>query len=197
MSSVRLCFQVYVRTVPLGPRYALRPVVTHPVRDKRDNLIIHRLSHAAGSARGGEQIILLCERVKKEEIKVEFRQLEAGSQISTWSAFGRFEETDVHRQVAITFHTPPYRDPDTTESQVCFIRLVNRRTRACSADRRYEYYPEPSEGAFGLRESGSCGYILSILLNFLHFSFIRVRSCDSIHTTAAQTGKTDASLSGK
>lgn len=147
MNTVRLCFQVYVRTVAHGPRYALRPVVSQPVRDKRDNLIIHKLSHAAGSARGGQQIILLCERVKKEEIQVEFRQLDAATGLALWSDFGRFDETDVHRQVAITFVTPAFRDPDTTESQVCWIRLLNRRTRAFSEDRRYEYYPKPSEGA--------------------------------------------------
>lgn len=188
MSSVRLCFQVYVRTVPHGPRYALRPVVTHPVRDKRENLVIHKLSHAAGSARGGQQIILLCERVKKEEIQVEFRQLEAGTGITIWSAFGRFEEADVHRQVAITFLTPAYRDPDTTESQVCYIRLVNRRTHDCSVDRRYEYHPAPSEGASVRRGSGSDMFLIFVSFRFVPFSG---------HTTAAQAGETDAGLSGK
>lgn len=148
-NTVRLCFQVYVRMAAGGgggERHRLRPVVSRPVRDKRDNLVIYKISHASGTARGRTHMILLCERVRKEDIDVEFRELDPHTREPVWMALGEFDESDVHRQVAIALRTPPYRDPNTAVPRTCAIRLRNRRTQATSEDLRFEYTPEPADG---------------------------------------------------
>lgn len=60
---------------------------------------------------GGAKVILLCEKVTKGDIKVRFFETdEAGNEI--WEAFAEFQPMDIHKQFAIAFTTPRYRNPD-------------------------------------------------------------------------------------
>lgn len=148
MNLVRLCFQVFVRTTAEPDRHIpLPPIVSQPVIDKRTShtLMIHRLSHASGSARGGLRVILLCDRIKKEEIGIEFYELRSDGQ-TAWSAMAEFTESDVHRMVAISFRTPAYRNPDTMENVMVWVRLFNQKTNTYSVGRRFEYCADPSAG---------------------------------------------------
>lgn len=53
-------------------------------------------------------------QVAKEDIAVRFYE-EAGGTV-VWEALGEFQQTSVHKQVAITFRTPPYANPDIDRS---------------------------------------------------------------------------------
>ena len=57
---------------------------------------------------GGKKMIILCERILKSDIKVNFFETDKSGN-RTWEAGGIFQETDVHKQYGICFRTPPYR----------------------------------------------------------------------------------------
>lgn len=93
----------------------LPPVVSEPIYDKKamSDLVICRLCSCSATVLGNTQIILLCEKVAKEDISVRFFEENNGQTI--WEAFGEFQHTDVHKQTAIAFKTPRYRKIDITE----------------------------------------------------------------------------------
>lgn len=115
LNSVRLCFQVFMESEQKG-RFTqpLPPVVSEPIFDKKamSDLVICRLCSCSGSVLGNSQIILLCEKVAKEDIAVRFFEEKNGH---LWEAFGEFQHTDVHKQTAIAFKTPRYHTLDITE----------------------------------------------------------------------------------
>lgn len=87
----------------------LTPVVSDTIYDKKamSDLVICKLSKPSSSVAGGEEIILLCEKVTKEDIAVRFIEEMNGEIV--WEDFADFQHSNVHKQVAIAFRTPPYR----------------------------------------------------------------------------------------
>lgn len=51
-----------------------------------------------------------------DDIEIVFRQ-------GSWKANGEFAQTDVHRQIAIVFKTPPYQDQDIAEEVEVSVSL--------------------------------------------------------------------------
>lgn len=86
----------------------LEPVVSEPIYDKKSNtdLIICKLSHCSASCAGGQEIILLCEKVVKEDIAVRFFEEIEGETV--WEDKGILIQGSVHKQVAISLKTPKY-----------------------------------------------------------------------------------------
>ncbi|KAM5165311.1 proto-oncogene c-Rel [Mantella aurantiaca] len=108
LNVVRLCFQVFLADEQGNYTRALKPVVSNPIYDNRApntaELRICRVNKNCGSAAGGEEIFLLCDKVQKDDIEVRFFT-------DTWENKGIFGQADVHRQVAIVFKTPPFPFP--------------------------------------------------------------------------------------
>ncbi|KAH8323486.1 hypothetical protein KR067_012021 [Drosophila pandora] len=127
LNSVRLCFQVFMESEQKG-RFTspLPPVVSEPIFDKKamSDLVICRLCSCSATVLGNTQIILLCEKVAKEDISVRFFEEKNGQ--SVWEAFGDFQHTDVHKQTAITFKTPRYHTLDITEPAKVGFSSENR-----------------------------------------------------------------------
>ncbi|XP_074991319.1 transcription factor p65 [Calonectris borealis] len=136
LSAVRLCFQVWVRG-PGGLR-ALPPVLSQPVYDNRApstaELRICRVNRNSGSCRGGDEIFLLCDKVQKEDIEVRFSA-------EGWEAKGSFAQADVHRQVAIVFRTPPYREPALRQPVTVRMQLQRPSDRQRSEPMDFRYLP--------------------------------------------------------
>ncbi|KAF7218875.1 transcription factor RelB homolog isoform X1 [Nothobranchius furzeri] len=111
MNSVRLCFQCELEWED-GRKDSLSPVVSKPIYDKKatttSELKIYNLNKFKGSCKGKTEVYMLCDKVQKDDIEILFRQ-------GSWKANGEFAQTEVHRQVAIVFKTPPYQDQDITE----------------------------------------------------------------------------------
>lgn len=65
LNAVRLCFQVFLPDEAGKVRHSLEPVVSEIIYDKKamTDLQILRISRSSGSARGGTELILLCEKV--------------------------------------------------------------------------------------------------------------------------------------
>ncbi|TRY65506.1 hypothetical protein DNTS_021731 [Danionella cerebrum] len=152
LNAVRLCFQVSI-TLSSGELVALEPVVSQPIYDNRRlsdtqtylrapntaELKICRVNRNSGSCLGGDEIFLLCDKVQKEDIEVRFF-------LDSWEGRGSFSQADVHRQVAIVFRTPPFRD--TNLRQPIRVRMQLRRPsdREISEPLDFQYLPaDPDE----------------------------------------------------
>lgn len=105
VNVVRLCFQVFVKDNSGNLRIPLNPVVTEPIYCQKPVIetINIELSNDSGFISGGETIVLLCDKVDKEDIEIIFLEKD-----TNWEGKGLFEVTDVHRNCAIKFKTPPY-----------------------------------------------------------------------------------------
>ncbi|XP_066064299.1 LOW QUALITY PROTEIN: transcription factor p65 [Chamaea fasciata] len=140
LAAVRLCFQVWVRG-PGGLR-ALPPVLSQPIYDNRApstaELRICRVNRNSGSCRGGDEIFLLCDKVQKEDIEVRFSA-------EGWEAKGSFAQADVHRQVAIVFRTPPFRDPALRAPVTVRMELQRPSDRQRSAPVDFRYLPHQGD----------------------------------------------------
>ncbi|XP_056156565.1 transcription factor p65 isoform X2 [Lampris incognitus] len=142
LNSVRLCFQASI-TLPTGELFALKPAVSHPIFDNRApntaELKICRVNRNSGNCKGGDEIFLLCDKVQKEDIEVRFFQ-------DSWEGKGTFSQADVHRQVAIVFRTPPYRDTNLTEPVRVKMQLRRPSDREVSEPMDFQYLPsDPDE----------------------------------------------------
>ncbi|RMB90491.1 hypothetical protein DUI87_33092 [Hirundo rustica rustica] len=146
LAAVRLCFQVWVRG-PGGLR-PLPPVLSQPIYDNRApstaELRICRINRNSGSCRGGDEIFLLCDKVQKEDIEVRFSA-------EGWEAKGSFAQADVHRQVAIVFRTPPFRDPALRAPVTVRMELQRPSDRQRSAPVDFRYLPHQGGANGGLR----------------------------------------------
>ncbi|XP_047247152.1 transcription factor RelB isoform X3 [Girardinichthys multiradiatus] len=111
MNAVRLCFECLLEWDD-GRKDSLFPVVSKPIYDKKatttSELKICQLNLNRGSCKGKTEVYMLCDKVQKDDIEILFRE-------GSWKANGEFAQTDVHRQIAIVFKTPPYQDQDITE----------------------------------------------------------------------------------
>uniref|UniRef100_A0A2Y9D4N3 RHD domain-containing protein n=1 Tax=Stomoxys calcitrans TaxID=35570 RepID=A0A2Y9D4N3_STOCA len=142
LNSVRLCFQVFMESDQKG-RFTqpLPPVVSEPIYDKKamSDLVICRLCSCSATVLGNTQIILLCEKVAKEDIAVRFFEEKNGQLV--WESYGEFQHTDVHKQTAIAFKTPRYHTMDITEPAKVFIQLKRPSDGVTSEALPFEYVP--------------------------------------------------------
>ncbi|XP_050347280.1 embryonic polarity protein dorsal isoform X2 [Nymphalis io] len=141
LNAVRLCFQVFIHDERSGKiRLSLPPVVSDVIYDKKamSDLVIMRLSQCSDFHKGGTELILLCEKVTREDIAVVFFQKEGEHVVWEESA----NIVLVHRQVAIAFHTPPYRDPSERRHVQVYLQLKRTSDNARSNAVPFEYIPE-------------------------------------------------------
>ncbi|XP_035222642.1 nuclear factor NF-kappa-B p105 subunit-like [Stegodyphus dumicola] len=106
-------------------------------------LKIHRLSRVSGSCQGGDEVILLCDRVRKEDIRVKFFEVDEHYN-EVWTDQGTFNLADVHYQVAITFKTPPYQSNVEKDVKIQLYRITDG---AVSEPRDFKYLPDEEDFA--------------------------------------------------
>ncbi|XP_063699738.1 embryonic polarity protein dorsal-like isoform X2 [Culicoides brevitarsis] len=141
LNVVRLCFQVFLEGEKGKFTRPLAPVVSEPIYDKKamSDLVICKLSDCTSSVLGNRDIILLCEKVAKEDIAVRFFEEQNGQTV--WEANGEFQHSAVHKQVAIAFKTPPYKTTQITDNVKVFIQLVRPSDGVYSDPLPFEYTP--------------------------------------------------------
>jgi Rel/ankyrin family protein len=106
LNAVKLCFQAYLFNPDTGRLdKKLDPVCSNPIFNPRTVKELHivDLSHDVAPAEGGKKIIILCEGVNKDDVRVRFFQDD-----NNWEGFGVFTPDKVHKQCAISLATPPY-----------------------------------------------------------------------------------------
>merc|ERR1712033_851 len=145
LNAVKLCFQVFLENPNTPGKYTviLPPVCSRPIFDAKakKELQIMDISDNTAPVDGGKKIIILCERVARDDIKVKFYDSDPGSH---WEEWGDFQASDVHKQYAITLKTPRYDDQNITERKRVFIELVKPSDDSRSDPQ--EFFFEPLEG---------------------------------------------------
>ncbi|XP_029047816.1 embryonic polarity protein dorsal-like isoform X1 [Osmia bicornis bicornis] len=142
LNAVRLCFQVFLEGSQKGKfNIQLPPVVSDPIFDKKamSDLVICKLSHCSASVAGGMEMILLCEKVAKEDIQVRFFEEKDGQVV--WEGFGDFQPTHVHKQTAIAFRTPTYRIQQVDQPVQVYIQLKRPSDGATSEPLPFQMLP--------------------------------------------------------
>uniref|UniRef100_A0A8D0H4G1 RELB proto-onco, NF-kB subunit n=1 Tax=Sphenodon punctatus TaxID=8508 RepID=A0A8D0H4G1_SPHPU len=138
MNVVRICFQASYQD-STGQTRHLSPVLSEPIYDKKSTntseLKICRMNKEYGSCTGGEELYLLCDKVQKEDISIIFRK-------DSWEGKADFSQTDVHRQIAIVFKTPPYQHLDITEPVEVKVYLRRLTDSVCSDAFSFLYLPK-------------------------------------------------------
>ncbi|XP_029922515.1 transcription factor RelB [Myripristis murdjan] len=141
MNVVRLCFQCELEWDD-GRKDCLSPVVSNPVYDKKatttSQLKISCLNIYKGPCTGKTEIFMLCDKIQKDDIEIIFKR-------GTWEAKGEFCQSDVHRQIAIVFRSPPYQDMDIAREVDVSIVLRRLSDRMDSEPVTFTYLPYNSD----------------------------------------------------
>ncbi|XP_046690604.1 nuclear factor NF-kappa-B p100 subunit isoform X2 [Silurus meridionalis] len=141
LNIVRLKFTAYLKDSNGGFTRALKPVVSNPIYDSKSpnasNLKISRMDKTCGSVLGGDEIFLLCDKVQKDDIEIRFYEDDEGG----WEAYGDFSPTDVHKQYAIVFKTPPYHK-EIERPVTVFLQLKRKKGGDCSEPKQFTYVPQ-------------------------------------------------------
>uniref|UniRef100_A0A8C3XTC0 Nuclear factor NF-kappa-B p105 subunit n=1 Tax=Chelydra serpentina TaxID=8475 RepID=A0A8C3XTC0_CHESE len=144
LSVVRLMFTAFLPDSTGSFTRRLDPVVSDAIYDSKapnaSNLKIVRMDRTAGCVTGGEEIYLLCDKVQKDDIQIRFYEEDENGGV--WEGFGDFSPTDVHRQFAIVFKTPKYRDVNITKPASVFVQLRRKSDLETSEPKPFLYYPE-------------------------------------------------------
>ncbi|KAL7982073.1 hypothetical protein Chor_001130 [Crotalus horridus] len=144
LSVVRLMFTAFLPDSTGSFTRRLQPVLSDPIYDSKapnaSNLKIVRMDRTAGCVTGGEEVYLLCDKVQKDDIQIRFYEEDENGGV--WEGFGDFSPTDVHRQFAIVFKTPKYRDVNITKAASVFVQLRRKSDLETSEPKPFLYYPE-------------------------------------------------------
>uniref|UniRef100_A0A8C1WNH4 Nuclear factor of kappa light polypeptide gene enhancer in B-cells 1 n=1 Tax=Cyprinus carpio TaxID=7962 RepID=A0A8C1WNH4_CYPCA len=144
LSVVRLMFTAFLPDSDGGFSRRLEPVISDPIFDSKapnaSNLKIVRMDRTAGCVTGGEEVYLLCDKVQKDDIQVRFYEDDESG--LTWEAYGDFSPTDVHRQFAIVFKTPKYRDQNLQKPISVFVQLKRKSDNETSEPKPFTYHPQ-------------------------------------------------------
>uniref|UniRef100_A0A8C9TP06 Nuclear factor kappa B subunit 1 n=1 Tax=Scleropages formosus TaxID=113540 RepID=A0A8C9TP06_SCLFO len=144
LSVVRLMFTAFLPDSDGGYSRRLDPVISEPIYDSKapnaSNLKIVRMDRTAGCVTGGEEVYLLCDKVQKDDIQVRFYEEDDTGQV--WEAYGDFSPTDVHRQFAIVFKTPKYRNLNLQKPISVFVQLKRKSDNETSEPKPFTYHPQ-------------------------------------------------------
>ncbi|KAM9848034.1 nuclear factor NF-kappa-B p100 subunit isoform 2-T2 [Aulostomus maculatus] len=153
LNIVRLKFTAFLQDSNGGFTRALKPVVSNPIYDSKSpnasNLKISRMDKTCGSVLGGDEIFLLCDKVQKDDIEIRFYEEEEDG---GWEAFGDFSPTDVHKQYAIVFKTPPYHSTEIERPVTVFLQLKRKKAGDSSDPKQFTYIPQVQDKEEVLRK---------------------------------------------
>lgn len=141
LSIVRLRFTAYLPDSTGAYTLPIKPVISDPIHDSKSpgasNLRISRMDKISGSVKGGDEVYLLCDKVQKDDIEVRFYEDDDNG----WQALGDFSPTDVHKQYAIVFRTPPYHKQKIERPVTVFLQLKRKSGGDVSDSKQFTYYP--------------------------------------------------------
>jgi len=139
LNAVKLCFQVFLENPKTPGKYTviLDPVCSKPIFDAKakKELQIMDMSDNTAPADGGKKIIILCEKVSKEDIKVRF------SDYNGWEEWADFGAGDVHKQYAISFKVPRYQNINICEPVKVCVELVKPSDDTRSEEEEFFFTP--------------------------------------------------------
>nr|ALG40994.1 NF-kappa B [Actinia tenebrosa] len=145
LSCVRLCFQAYLPDDNGNFTKPLKPCISNAVYDSKApsacQLKICRMDKNSGCVTGGDEVYLLCDRVQKDDIEVHFLEYDSEGKVN-WEDLGTFAPSDVHRQFAIVFKTPPYWNVAVEKPVKVFCELRRKSDKETSEPMEFTYTPQ-------------------------------------------------------
>lgn len=133
-------------TVPLDP------ICSSNIFDAkaRKELQVMDISDIMSPAEGGKKILIFCEKVAREDIKVRFYDNKG------WEGWGEFTPSDVHKQYGIALKTPKYRDGNIKEKTKVFLELFKPSDESVSEPQDFFFYSYDGVGSnFSLISNGN------------------------------------------
>lgn len=100
----------------------------YPFTEAINDLTIMKLSDCTSPVMGNKEIILLCDKVSKDDIEVRFYEENEETGAVVWESFGDFQPSDVHKQYAISFRTPQYHNLEVSIYITCYHTPVTMTT---------------------------------------------------------------------
>ena len=101
------------------------------------------ISDNTAPVHGGKKIIVLCERVARDDIRIKFYDSDP---LSHWEEWGDFQAADVHKQYAISIKTPRYHDQNIAERKRVFMELVKPSDDSRSDPLEFFFLPLEGKG---------------------------------------------------
>lgn len=137
---IRLCFQVFTRNS--NGTTLVGTALSDPIYNKKVGgaLKIVEMRPISVSVIGGEKVILLCDRVKRDDIAVRIYEENERKQV-TWAETLSHNQLFVHHQYSISLGIPKYRDSSITMPRQCFIQLYRPSDGETSAPVPFELAP--------------------------------------------------------
>merc|ERR1712170_149279 len=142
LNAVKLCFQAFLEDPAHPGKFTqhLDPVCSTSIFDAkaRKELQIMDISDSTAPAEGGKKILIFCEKVAREDIRVKF------SDNNGWEGWGDFQPSDVHKQYGIALKTPKYRDGNVKEKTKVSLTLFKPSDESESEPQDFYYIPHES-----------------------------------------------------
>ncbi|XP_055949245.1 nuclear factor NF-kappa-B p110 subunit-like [Argiope bruennichi] len=139
LDSARLCFEAFSidnKNTPLCKRVFSKPINNQKSTATGD-LKILRLSRCSGKCSGGDEVWLICDKIRRDDIKVRFYE-------GDWEAFGDFNVTEIYHQGVIIFNTPAFYQRKVRRK--VYIQLLRPSDKKYSEPRQFEYIPDDDYG---------------------------------------------------
>ncbi|XP_026322100.1 nuclear factor NF-kappa-B p110 subunit-like isoform X3 [Hyposmocoma kahamanoa] len=121
------------------------PVYSRPILNLKsvatNQLVIQYHMPISSSARGGEDMVFLTSRISKSNIMVRMYELDENED-EIWSTNVHILPSHVHRQTAIVFNIPPYKDQNISGEVKVYMQLLRPNDGAVSEPRQFFYRPD-------------------------------------------------------
>lgn len=136
---VRLAFQAFVLDGS-DVKHIIQPIVSNSIQATQSNnqLVINEVSDTIAPVCGGKKIILLCKKVRPNEIGLRFYQKNHNG-ARVWQT--EVKDKTAHFQVAISFKTPAYIDQDIEEPVKVYLEMFYEDGECVSNSIEFEFLP--------------------------------------------------------
>ena len=145
LSAVRLSLIVYIYE-PGRDEYAeLSRLITHSIYDSQSIQAprICKINISKGCPEGGDEVLILCEKIQKSDIEVIFSEEKEGVDSKTgWYKTVEITSNDVHHQYAVSIKSPAYIEINIKRTRTVFIRLRRISDNLYSNAMEFNYAPE-------------------------------------------------------
>ena len=147
LSTVRLSLIVYINESSRGEYAELSRLITHSIYDSQSvqssSPRICKINISKGCPEGGDEVLILCEKIQKSDIEVIFSQEKEGVINKTgWYKTVEITTNDVHHQYAVSIKSPAYIEINIKRTQTVFIRLRRMSDNLYSNAMEFNYEPE-------------------------------------------------------
>ena len=147
LSAVKLSLIVYIYESGRDEYVELSRLITHSIYDSQSvqssSPRICKINVSKGCPEGGDEVLILCEKIQKSDIEVIFSEEKEGMDSKTgWYQNVEITANDVHHQYAVSIKSPAYIEIDIKRTQTVFIRLRRMSDNLYSNAMEFNYEPE-------------------------------------------------------